>query len=611
MGTNLSKMRRNKMLNTISRIKETIDDEETLKNLSLIEHELTKKKYGLLWEEHEEKVDEELKTKIPTFEEVKNKEIVSNKDDKFNFLLEGDNLHSLYLLEKTHKGKIDLIYIDPPYNRGEKDFIYDDKIVDENDTFKHSKWLSFMNRRLEIAKKLLKEDGIIIINIDEHESAPLLLLLNDIFGENNNLGEIIWNKKNPKGDAQGISTMHETIFCFAKNKEFLFVNNNDICKRKKINAEKMIAKAKSLYKKVGKRLIPDDVENAIKPFNYPDKIKEDFYVIYNLDLVNKEYQNWLKNQSFSNGEKAYKFIDNQGRIYRGVSMAWPNKQKAPDDYFIPLVHPITGKECPVPARGWRNPPETMKRLLNDNRILFGIDETKQPERKYYLDENIMENTPSIYESADSSDSLLSSMGLDFDYAKPVSEVIYTLINIHPNPMTILDFFAGSGTTAQAVLELNKEDNRKRQFILCTNNENNICEDITYQRIKTVITGKRKDNTEYSNGMNANLKYYKTTYIPRINTEEENIQENLLLNIKNLIQLENGIRIDDEKIKVILEEEKLDTFSLNVKEIEKCERLYISSDVLLTTKQEKAFKDNNVEVYIIPEYYFDSEIKEVQ
>ena len=112
MSTNLSKIKRDKMLETISKIKENINDDETLKNLSLIEYELTKKKYGLVWEEHEEKVDEELKTQIPTFEEIVENEITSNPNDNYNFILEGDNLHSLYLLEKTHNGKIDVIYID-------------------------------------------------------------------------------------------------------------------------------------------------------------------------------------------------------------------------------------------------------------------------------------------------------------------------------------------------------------------------------------------------------------------------------------------------------------------------------------------------------------------
>ena len=136
--TNLSKIRRDKMLETIKEIKKNITDETTLDNLSMIENELTKKKYGIVWEEHEEKVDIELKNKIPTFEEDVDKEIIGNSNEYFNFLLEGDNLHSLYLLEKTHKDRIDLIYIDPPYNSGNKDFIYSDSAIDLDDGFRHS-----------------------------------------------------------------------------------------------------------------------------------------------------------------------------------------------------------------------------------------------------------------------------------------------------------------------------------------------------------------------------------------------------------------------------------------------------------------------------------------
>ena len=178
--TNLSKIRRDKMLNTISEIKKTITDEKTLTNLSMIENELTKKKYGLIWEEHEERVDKELETQIPTFEEIKDKEIVSNPNEKFNFLLEGDNLHSLYLLEKTHKEKIDVIYIDPPYNTGNKDFVYNDCYVDSEDSYRHSKWLSFMKKGLEIANELLSSNGTIFISIDDNEFAQLKLLCDDI-----------------------------------------------------------------------------------------------------------------------------------------------------------------------------------------------------------------------------------------------------------------------------------------------------------------------------------------------------------------------------------------------------------------------------------------------
>ena len=545
-----------------------------------------------------------MQTHIPVFTEDKEREIICNPDSEdFNFLLEGDNLHSLRLLEKTHKGKIDVIYIDPPYNRGKKDFKYDDDFVVDEDGYKHSKWLSFMEKRLKIAKNLLSNIGVIIVNIDEHESYTLMCLLQEIFGEENNIGEIIWNKQNPKGDSLGISAMHETIFCFCKNRTAFFANSN-VCIRKKINAEIMINKAKKLFKKLGKKSIPEDVLAAIKPFDYSAEIKKDFYVKYDLKLINKEFQNWLSKQRFSNGEKAYKFIDDKGRIYRGVSMAWPNKKKAPDDYFIPLIHPVTHKPCPVPERGWRNPPATMKKLMEQERIIFGTDETKQPERKYYLDENMYENVPSIYENADSADDLLANLGVEFEYPKPVSEAIYVCSCIQPNAKLFLDFFAGSGTTGQAILEMNKADNGNRYFILCTNNDNEICKNVTYPRIKTVITGKRNDGSEYSQGIPANLKYYKTDFVAR-NSDE--LYDDLLAHIVEMIQLEYGVKVDNKKYVIIMSDEDMDEFEKNIDVFEDLKAVFINQDVLLSNSQEQLI--NNHDSYIIPDYYFDFELRE--
>jgi adenine-specific DNA-methyltransferase len=189
--------------------------------------------------------------------------------------------------------------------------------------------------------------------------------------------------------------------------------------------------------------------------------------------------------------------------------------------------------------------------------------------------------------------------------KPV-DLIKRIISLYPKDnITVLDFFAGSGTTGHAVIAQNVEDNGTRNFILCTNNENQICENITYQRIKNVIYGYGKYKS-----LNSNLKYYRCTYIPRINTENENLHNNLLINIKNLIQLENGIEIDDNKIRVYLDEDELDEFSKNQEQLDICEKVYISSDILLTSQQENIFKNNNIEIYIIPEYYFEDEIMEV-
>ena len=545
--TNLSKIRRDKMLNTINEIKKNISDEETLTNLSMIENELTKKKYGLIWEEHEERVDKELETQIPTFEEIKDKEIVFNPDDKFNFLLEGDNLHSLYLLEKTHAGKIDIIYIDPPYNTGNKDFMYNDTYIDSEDEYKHSKWLSFMERRLQLAKFLLNDDGYIFISINYREQAQLKLLCDDIFGENNLIGEISWESTTQpinSGSAKfGLQQKTEWILVYAKN---------------------------SLYKKCFKL---------------------------------KEIDNGLK----------YPHIGKLGKCrFEVIEKSDAGGYKRDTMKFEILGHkPRAGKR-------WQIGKETAQHLIENNRIeivngivkkaVYPEDELDRIKYAPFWSHFSSKEVGTAQNGKDELNNILSR-AVGFDTVKPINLIKEILYHFN-NDITILDFFAGSGTTAQTVLELNKEDGGNRQFILCTNNENNICEDITYERIKTVITGKRKDSSKYSDGIQANLKYYRCTYIPRINTENENLHNNLLVNITNLIQLENGIEIDNDKIRVYLDEDELDSFSKNQAKLDVCEKVYISSDILLTSMQETIFKNNNIEVYIIPEYYFEDEIMEV-
>ena len=175
---NLSQQKRERMLAFLNKIKaEHQDNDETLQALDEIETELNSKKYGLVWEKHEEQVDIMMQDNIPVFSEVQEREIKATDENAYNFLLEGDNLHSLKLLEKTHAEKIDVIYIDPPYNTKSKEFIYDDYRIGEDDAYRHSKWLSFMNERLEIAKRLLSDEGVLFISIDDNEIAQLKLLL--------------------------------------------------------------------------------------------------------------------------------------------------------------------------------------------------------------------------------------------------------------------------------------------------------------------------------------------------------------------------------------------------------------------------------------------------
>jgi adenine-specific DNA-methyltransferase len=428
-----------------------------------------------------------------------------------NKIIHGDNLEGLKSLLPEYENQIKFIYIDPPYNTGKEDWVYNDSVnhpkilkwlgdvvgKEGEDLTRHDKWLCMMYPRIQLLYKLLKEDGIIAVHIDENEYHTLVILFEEIFGKKNNLGTIIWDKKNPKGDAQKISYQHESILLFSKNVEI--VKGNII--RKKKNAKKIIDFAKKIFTKIGKETYPDDILQICKKYKLDKSLFDKYKFVYDLETVNKEFAEWIKGQDFSGGEKAYKFIDKDGEVYRGVSMAWPNKKKAPDDYFIPLIHPITKKECPIPARGWRNPPSTMKKLLDENKIVFGEDETKQPERKYLLKENMFEKIYSVLSYAGSDDDFQKKIGINLENPKPYLLATDIVDWFTEKDSVVLDSFAGSGTTAHAVLKLNKEDEGNRKFILIQCDEYdkkgevvNICEKVTATRVKRVISG-------YGNGKN--------------------------------------------------------------------------------------------------------------
>ena len=385
-------------------------------------------------------------------------------DNTENLYIEGDNLDVLKLLQETYLGKIKMIYIDPPYNTGKDSFVYnDDFTLSQNDFAEisgqydengnvlfdmrqnnesngkfHTDWLFMLYPRLKLAKDLLTEDGVILINMDENEITNLQKICQEVFGEQNDLGTIVWDKRNPKGDAQGISYQHEYILVYAKNK-IAFIENNKLQRPKK-NAAAILKKASQLFEKKS--------------------------LTYTLDDINSDFSAWMRTQTdFSGGEKAYNKIDVNGDVYRPVSMAWPNKKKAPDDYFIPLIHPVTGKPCPVPDRGWRNPSATMKRMQEQGLIIFGKDETTIPNSKYLLKENLYENIPSLLYYGGSDTAFLESIKVPFDTPKVVDVCKEHIISLTRDDDIILDFFSGSATVAHAVMQANADDNGKRRYIM--------------------------------------------------------------------------------------------------------------------------------------------------
>lgn len=541
---NLSQIRREQMLNFLETLKEQHSDDASLIAINQIEKELTSKKYGLVWEEHEEEVDVKMQTHIPVFTEVEDKEIVGNPEsEQYNFLLEGDNLHSLKLLEKTHKGKIDVIYIDPPYNTGHKDFAYDDAFVDRQDGYAHSKWISFMEKRLRIAHVLLKAAGTIFISIDDNEYANLKLLCDEIFGEENMISDIIWNSRKSVSNDAVVSLNHNYTLVYTRN-----INEFN--------------KVKHLFK------LADSGEGFDNPDNDP----------------------------------------------RGPWKADPfDSPGIRPNLTYGIVNPNTGEEFwPPKGRCWRTGEEEYLKYLEENRILFGKTGKSKPQLKRFLVEaqNKGVTPKSLWDdcgtATDGTKELQSIFGTKaFDTPKPTG-LIKKIINLAGDSNSlILDFFAGSGTTGQAVLDMNCEDGGNRHFILCTNNDGDICTNVTYPRIKTIITGKKSDGSDYSEGRQANLKYYKTDFVDK---ESEEIYENLLEHIKEMIQLQYGVKVDNQKYIMIMDDDEMDEFEKHFNDYENIEAVFINQDVLLTTSQEKLLQ--NVNMQIIPDCYFDFELREV-
>lgn len=454
-----------------------------------------------------------------------------------NFLIEGDNLAALKLLEKTHRGKIDVIYIDPPYNTGNKDFVYNDSFVDVNDGYRHSKWLSFMRKRLELARNLLSKTGVVFISLDDNEQHNARLLCDAIFGEKMFCGQFIWHKKSGGGQTDDyFVTEHEYVLVYRKTDEFQWL---------------------------------DEYIESKGSYNH-----EDEHGRYKAVKLEK----W--------GSSAHK----EDRLTMWYSIKDPDGKN---------MYPVAPDG--LPGR-WRVGDKRMKRLEQ----LELIEWKKTSDRWVPYEKIYEEGTPvkkikersilfDIEETGDASKMLTAIFGKKdvFSNPKPV-ELLEVLIE-HCQSSIVLDFFAGSGTTGHAVMKLNAEDGGKRKFILVTNNENEICEKVTYERLKRVI---EKEN--YA----AKLKYYKIDYVPIKEQEYYEYADDLLEHVRGLVELENGVDFThDSEIAIVLTDEEIEKLSKNASKLKKIKTLYRGHNVLMSNAVEEKLKSQNIEIRVIPQYYY--------
>lgn len=441
-------MNKKELYNKILQL-EGLTNEEKSELLGLLRKQ---KRYGLVWEDKPEDVEKRLCDELPVLIEDKEKAIISSDADAPNhILIEGDNLEALTTLAYTHEGKVDVIYIDPPYNTGNKDFVYNDSFVDREDSYRHSKWLSFMNKRLRIAKQLLSTGGVIFISIDEKELGQLKLLCDEIFTGSKCLGILVWESTTQPINAGKakfqLQQKTENILCYTNNQEYKYFKL--------------------------------EIDKSQSP-KYPHK-------------------GLLGNCRFEIIEKS------DAGQYQRESMKFP----------ILGLYPRDGKR-------WQIGEDTAKELIAQNKIeivdgivkkaIYPEDEIDKVKYVPFWSLLLAKDFGSALKAKDELNTIMGR-ATGFDTVKPV-KLIKEIISHFNKNVTILDFFAGSGTTLHATMDINK-DGGHRKCILVTNKENNICEELAYERNKRVINGYTTPKGEEVAGLKNNtLRYYRTSFIGR-------------------------------------------------------------------------------------------------
>lgn len=541
--------------------------EELIEELKILYRE---KRYGLIWEEQQENVDEKMKTHYPVLTNKKENDIFNDKYRPTHILIEGDNLCALELLYTTHKEAIKLIYIDPPYNTGHKDFKFNDDYVDRENSYRHSKWLSFMNRRLRIARHLLKPEGLIFVSIDDNELAQLKLLMDEIFNENNFIA-ILPTVMNLKGnqDQFGFAGTHEYTLVYAKNKAECKINEFGIDEEELL--DEWLEDEYGYYKK-GANLKATGV-------NAPRERRPNlFYPIY----IDKDDNIHIERQSEDDIELLP--ITNG----REMSWRWSREKLMREKHDVIVVRSKNGIS-----------------LYKKQRPEIGDLPSKKPKTLFYKPEYSSGNGTTLLKSMFNGEKV-------FNNPKPL-QLIKDIVKLGSDINDIvLDFFAGSGTTGHAVLEINEEERSNRQFILVTNNENGICTEVCYPRIKKILTGYTDNKGNEIKKITENLKYY---YIDEVSKNKNKDQMKVIMaskiydllcikeNCFDLIIEEEHYRIYRQGNKIMgvysfFMEDYINKFKKAIKNIEAEEKIIYSFSYTDYVKEE-LFDDIDAKVKPIP------------
>lgn len=549
------------------------------------------KKYGLVWENRNEDVLDRCKSELPVLEEVKEKSIISDPNKPINLLIEGDNYHSLSVLNYTHKNTIDIIYIDPPYNTGNKDFVYNDVYVDPEDAYRHSKWVSFMYNRLRLTKKLLKKDGSLFVSIDDHEYPRLIMLLESIFGKNK-IKTICVKMSEATGVKMASVIKNGRI---PKLKEYLIIVKQD-----GINNLYLEKLPKEQWDDEYKTIITNTSEeeiNQIKTIRDSENRTEEEIVLLNKIIKNWNYTSlseyFKKNHIPKREQQNYKY-QNAWRIFRTVATTSNVKQiadeirKSNSDPFFCVVTP-------------------RKKLYI---ITNNYDqEQAQPRIKILFADDYLTQHPGDFWADIKTTGLENEGGINFRNGKKPLKLIERIIKTNKRKnTTILDFFAGSGTTGEAVLRVNNEDGGTRKFILCTYNEENgngkVIDDYCYPRLKNVFNGYGSKPP-----IAGNIKYYRTSFVPAEATDRNKtlltkkvtemlcIKENTFDNVINKSEYKVYKNISNNYTGILFDQLAIPLFKEEIKKIGTKISIYIFS--LSDDTFESEFEDISEKVKLTP------------
>lgn len=628
---NLTKLKRDKMIKFLEDLKNAHADDESIRAFNEIENSLTEKKFGLVFEEHTEAVDEKLEKEIPVFCADESRKICKNKSLPYNFIIEGDNLQALYLLEKTHRGKVDCIYIDPPYNTGARDWKYNNDYVDANDVYRHSKWLSMMKTRLQIAKKLLNPyNSVLICTIDEKEYLHLGCLLEELF---------------PEGTIQMVSSVINRAgtgrkYEFSRTDEYIFFIRFGTASiaMEKVDGENT-------------QVVWDTLRRS-GPSNTRDKTKRQFYPVFVNDSTHKiesvgepipievNINDVIAPKGCTavfpirdNGTEMMwgcvreEFLNRLSKGYIRVGNYTPEK---PQKYVISyltggIINDIASEKAFVESY---NEDGSVNAFYHDNKEIPPTTNWNKPlhDAQWY-----------------GSNLIKPILGPNrFSYPKSLYAVRDCLYYVTKNKKDaiIVDFFAGSGTTMHAVNLLNSEDEGSRICIMVTNNEVSeseakklkergynsgdeeweelgIAKHVTWPRILCTINGVDikgnplagtyiTSNKPLSDGFNANVKYFKCDWTPR-RPENYLLSNVLLLHIKEMIELENAIEIDNEKNVIILNRDDFKKYIVDESKYNKIKNLWVNQNIIFNSEEIKLISKKKFKY--IPKEYFGQELKE--